>query len=96
METCLKVAGESWGGLGRTGEDWGVLGRTGEVWGELQRAGDSWQELGRRRRRRRRRTRDCPGAEQRPPMSVLIARHKRLPILRKMLLSQNNINETGA
>ena len=83
METCLKVAGESWGGLGRTGEDWGVLGRTGEVWGELQRAGDSWQELGRRRRRRRRRTRDCPGAEQRPPMSVLIARHKRLPILQK-------------
>ena len=44
METCLKVAGESWGGLGRTGEDWGGMGRTGEVWGGL---GESWGDLGR-------------------------------------------------
>ena len=30
METCFKVAGGSWGELGRAGESWGGLGRAGE------------------------------------------------------------------
>ena len=37
METCLKVAGGSWGELGRAGESWGELGRAGEDWGGLGR-----------------------------------------------------------